>query len=325
MSTDFFDRTPSSSPARAGSARRRTCFSPRPSRSPSATASRRRVQAGVPVAWRNVVSQPQRTDFAGRQADERARRRVARRAGRLLLDRPRRSTCSRPRPDEVVLEVDRHQTRFGVTLDARTVRRRRYVFVDGADGLGRSCAPCPASSTRPRPWRSGSLLAPMPGTVVRVAVEVGRRGVGRAAGARPRGDEDAAHDQRARPMESVSDLVARRRPGGGRRRARRGCRPRSSTDDSDRQTRRTSHEQLHRVRGAADPAQGGDEARVVVRPGVLHPPAPAAARRPRTCGWRSARPATSASTSPRSTAAVAAASVTSLRCARSSPRRVVRC
>ena len=51
----------------------------------------------------------------------------------------------------------------------------------------------------------------------------------------------------------------------------------------------------------------------------------APARRPPSCGWRSASTATSASTSPRSTAAVAAASATSRRCARSSPRRAARC
>ena len=55
------------------------------------------------------------------------------------------------------------------------------------------------------------------------------------------------------------------------------------------------------------------------------PAARATARRPPTCGWRSARPATSASTSPRSTAAVAAGSATSRRSARSSPRRAARC
>ena len=47
------------------------------------------------------------------------------------------------------------------------------------------------------------------------------------------------------------------------------------------------------------------------------PSRPAAAARPPTCGWRWARTATSASTSPRSTAAGVAASATSPRSARS--------
>ena len=40
--------------------------SPRPWPWPSATRAARRVQRGVPVAWRNVVSQPQVTRFTGR-------------------------------------------------------------------------------------------------------------------------------------------------------------------------------------------------------------------------------------------------------------------
>ena len=144
-----------------------------------------------------------------------------------------------------------------------------------------------------------------------------RRGHRRPAGARARGDEDAAHDHRAHRRRR--HRPRRRGPaGGGGRRARRRVRQPTSP-------RRTSHEQLHRVRGAPDPAPGGGEAGRDVRPRVLHPPGAQPARRPPTCGWRSARPATSASTSPRSTAAGAAASATSRRSARSSPRRAARC
>ena len=84
------------------------------------------------------------------------------------------------------------ESRWATSRCARTPR-----FVDPADQVA-----------------TGSLLAPMPGTVVSVAVAVGDEVGRRPAGARARGDEDAAHRDRAvrrrghRAPVSVGDQVA---------------------------------------------------------------------------------------------------------------------
>ena len=207
---------PTSSTARGASSRARrrpgptsTCCSPRPSRWPSWTGCDGRVQAGVPVGWRNVVSQPQRT--CSRSAT-RSTRRVVRRPRRL------RSTDGDVRvlsasPTEVRLEVDgvtHARTTFAVAPKHPVPRE---IEVDGPTGL-RAPAGGPALRRPGRRRREGSLLAPMPGTVVAVAVEDGADVDGRRAGARARGDEDAAHDQRTdrrgrhRPRSPVGQQVA---------------------------------------------------------------------------------------------------------------------
>ena len=93
-------------------------------------------------------------------------------------------------PTEVVLDVDGVRRAFAV---------RRYgddVYVDSADG-GVRFAVAPRFVDPADQVAAGSLLAPMPGSVVRIAVAVGDR-VSRGR-TRPlaRGDEDAAPDQRA--------------------------------------------------------------------------------------------------------------------------------
>jgi propionyl-CoA carboxylase alpha chain len=121
----------------------------------------RRVQRGVPVGWRNVVSQPQRTVFADGDAD-------------------------------VVLEwwggrdgyvVDGFEvvtaSPTSVTLDARGVRSTYAVEVTGpvvdVDGPGGHVrlTRVPRFTDPADAVASGSLLAPMPGTVVSVAVDQG--------------------------------------------------------------------------------------------------------------------------------------------------------
>ena len=322
VSTDFFERTLGRSSRARRAAPTRTCCSPRPWRSPSTTGSAGGCSRGSRSAWRNVVSQPQRTDVRRRTGEEHVVEWYGGRDGYRSTDPDVRvlsrlaATRSCSRSDGVIDALRRHATRGhksgappGATamchVDGGLVSARlREVprFVDPADAVA-----------------SGSLLAPMPGTVVRR----GRRGraprsTAGQTGPRPRGDEDAAHDQRAGRRRGHRPRVAVGHPGGGRRRARR----RDSSTDADEEN---EHEQLHRVRGAPDPAQGGGQARRRRTAGSTSPARPAAARRPPTCGWRSARPATSASTSPRSTAAGAAASATSRRSARSSPPRAARC
>jgi propionyl-CoA carboxylase alpha chain len=125
------------------------------------TAARRTVQHGIPVAWRNVVSQPQVTGFtaAGDELE------VAWRGGRDGYAVDGLAVVS-VAPHAVTLEADGIRTTYDVTVTGDVVDvdspqghvalRRRPRFTDPADAVA-----------------SGSLLAPMPGTVVGVAVEVG--------------------------------------------------------------------------------------------------------------------------------------------------------
>ncbi len=136
---------------------------------------RRRVQAGVPVAWRNVVSQPQRTTLvpagaAGGLGSTGAARQEhvvewhGGRDGYAAADPDVRVVSAAP--DAVVLEVAGVTARF----DVRVAGDR--VAVDDPTGsvelrvLPRFLDPAEAVA-------SGSLLAPMPGSVVKVAVESG--------------------------------------------------------------------------------------------------------------------------------------------------------
>ena len=123
---------------------------------------------GYPAAWRNVVSQPQRTRFAGGASDETVVewygtrdgyrvdgwQVVSAAAGRVVLERDGlRSAYDiavRGREPEVRVDVD--------SPHGHTALRKVPRFTD------------PADQTRP-----GSLLAPMPGTVVSVAATPGAR------------------------------------------------------------------------------------------------------------------------------------------------------
>ncbi|HRD60346.1 MAG TPA: acetyl/propionyl-CoA carboxylase subunit alpha, partial [Nocardioides sp.] len=122
------------------------------------------VQQGIPVAWRNVVSQPQLTEFE----DGTSVRWWGGRDGYVLADAMVISTSSIDGGCAVVLERDGVRTTYVVSVvddrvdvdwpggHAAYVRKPR--FVDPADAVA-----------------TGSLLAPMPGTVVSVAVEPGQR------------------------------------------------------------------------------------------------------------------------------------------------------
>ncbi|WP_139980052.1 biotin carboxylase N-terminal domain-containing protein [Nocardioides litoris] len=123
----------------------------------------RTVQRGVPVAWRNVVSQPQRTAFESGEV-------VEWHAGRdgyaVVAEEP--VTVVVASPTRVTLEADGVRTSYDVVAGAtgssdvdwpggHVALRRVPRFVDPADAVA-----------------SGSLLAPMPGTVVRVDVAAGQ-------------------------------------------------------------------------------------------------------------------------------------------------------
>jgi propionyl-CoA carboxylase alpha chain len=123
-------------------------------------AAARRVQRGVPVAWRNVVSQPQRTTFA--RGDEET---VVEWYGGhgYAVDGV---TVVAAAPDRVVLERDGLRTAYEVTVTGGTVE------VDAVTGHLRLTV-VPRFTDPADAVASGSLLAPMPGTVVRVAVAEG--------------------------------------------------------------------------------------------------------------------------------------------------------
>ncbi len=122
----------------------------------------RTVQQRLPVAWRNVPSQPQVTAFQGFDDDVS----VAwwgTRSGYVVDGH----TVVAASPTAVTLETDGVRTTYDVAVSGASIdvdhpgghRRLTVVprFVDPADAVA-----------------SGSLLAPMPGTVVRVGVEAGQ-------------------------------------------------------------------------------------------------------------------------------------------------------
>jgi propionyl-CoA carboxylase alpha chain len=119
----------------------------------------RPVQHGVPVAWRNVVSQPQRTEFDGELVVEW----YGGRDGYVVED----VTVLAAGPEAVTLERDGVATTYTVAV------RGDGVDVDSPGGhvllrlVPRFTDPADAVAV-------GSLLAPMPGTVVAVVVEKGQ-------------------------------------------------------------------------------------------------------------------------------------------------------
>ena len=120
----------------------------------------RTVQRGIPVAFRNVVSQPQVTEFEdGTRVEWWGGRDGYSVAGATVV-----STS----PDHVVLESNGVRRSYDVTIAGSRVDvdwpgghvalRVMPRFVDPADAVA-----------------TGSLLAPMPGTVVSVSVEAGQQ------------------------------------------------------------------------------------------------------------------------------------------------------
>ena len=116
------------------------------------------VNGGLPSGWRNVPSQPQRKSFDGYD--------VAYRITRRGLEGYEGVELVRSSSTEVVLDLAGVRRTFAVaTYDGD-------VFVDSALGAVRLKAlprfTDPADEVVP-----GSLLAPMPGTVARIAIRVG--------------------------------------------------------------------------------------------------------------------------------------------------------
>jgi propionyl-CoA carboxylase alpha chain len=168
VSTDFFDRTAVVAASAPAAPSETTLFAAAVAVAEDARA-RRTVQRGVPVAWRNVVSQPQRTVFRAEDGDHTLEWYADRDGYRLARGDVRVLAAS---SSEVTLEVDRVSARYAVAIGEPDASGTRPVWVDG---------PTRAVSLREVPRfvdpaeqvAAGSLLAPMPGTVIGVPVESG--------------------------------------------------------------------------------------------------------------------------------------------------------
>nr|WP_300048038.1 biotin carboxylase N-terminal domain-containing protein [uncultured Nocardioides sp.] len=130
----------------------------------AADAERRTVQQGVPAAWRNVVSQPQRTTFEGHDPVEWWGSRDG-----FVVDRV---TVLEVSTTHARLEVDGVVTEARGHISSERPGSPREVWVDGPRVSAR-LREVPRFTDPADAVASGSLLAPMPGTVVAVKVEAG--------------------------------------------------------------------------------------------------------------------------------------------------------
>ena len=166
VSTDFFDRhglDELATPPAGEQAVTLSAFAATVAAAERAKAART-VQQRIPVGWRNVVSSPQLTSYVSGDRDVDVHW-YGGRDGYASTDVE--AHVVEAGPDRVVLEHDGMRRTFEVLVDAdgsvdvesslgHVALRRTPRFVDPADQVA-----------------TGSLLAPMPGTVVSVAVAVG--------------------------------------------------------------------------------------------------------------------------------------------------------
>jgi propionyl-CoA carboxylase alpha chain len=129
--------------------------------------ARSTVQPGVPVAWRNVVSEPQRSRFLAGD-DEVVVEWFGGRTG-YLVDGIEVLEVS---PSRVVLVVDGVRVSSDVQIITPDASRTREVYVDGPL-LHVRLLEVPRFLDPADVVVQGSLLAPMPGTVIGVPLEVG--------------------------------------------------------------------------------------------------------------------------------------------------------
>ncbi|MGC3863358.1 acetyl/propionyl/methylcrotonyl-CoA carboxylase subunit alpha [Micromonospora chersina] len=138
------------------------------------------VLAGLPSGWRNVPAFPQVTRFAGPDGEIEVRYRLDRTG--TLADwsvSPAAASTDQdgPAPDVVVVEAAPDRVVLDVDGTRRAFRVHRVgaeVFVDGPDGAA-SLTELPRFPLPTAELAAGSLLAPLPGAVTRVHVEVGQR------------------------------------------------------------------------------------------------------------------------------------------------------
>jgi propionyl-CoA carboxylase alpha chain len=147
-----------------------------------ADARRRTTQPGLPVGWRNVTSQPQRKVLAvagsgdgAVDEDEVTVEWWGARSGYVVDD----VTVVSVAPDSVRLEVDGVASTWQVTQtrghkSGEGVPGTREVWVDGPL-LSACLREVPRFTDPADAVAAGSLHAPMPGSVLSVAVEAGQR------------------------------------------------------------------------------------------------------------------------------------------------------
>ncbi|MEU5884043.1 biotin carboxylase N-terminal domain-containing protein [Spirillospora sp. NPDC047279] len=123
-----------------------------------------RVQGGLPSGWRNLPSQPERKSYEGPGGTVEVAYRLAR--GGLVAEGHEGVRLIGATPDEVTLDVDGVRHAFAV----RAVGG--HAHVDSALGAV-SLRALPRFADPSDLVAPGSLLAPMPGTVVRVETEAG--------------------------------------------------------------------------------------------------------------------------------------------------------
>ncbi|WP_460370424.1 acyl-CoA carboxylase biotin carboxyl carrier protein subunit, partial [Actinocorallia lasiicapitis] len=121
-----------------------------------------RVLGGLPSGWRNLPSQPQRRSYTGPEGEIEVSYRLTRDG---LRSEPGAELVE-ARPDGVVLGVAGIRRSFAVERDGDR------VFVDSDLGPV-TLAVVPRFADPSLRIAPGALLAPMPGTVVRVAAEAG--------------------------------------------------------------------------------------------------------------------------------------------------------
>jgi acetyl-CoA carboxylase biotin carboxylase subunit len=135
--------------------------------------ARARVVAGLPSGWRNVGSLPQRVDYRLGERSLAVAYRLRRSGVEIAVDgEPLGAavTVLAAAPDAVDLEVDGVRRTYAVHRVAGPDRVE--VFVDGPGGSA-ALVEVPRFADPNRIAHAGSLLAPMPGSVVRVLVEAG--------------------------------------------------------------------------------------------------------------------------------------------------------
>ena len=268
--------------------------------------------------WRNVPSQPQTKRY--RSEPDGAEHEVAlpphpRRlrptapGARLLHRRPPATSCSK-----------------STTASRRPFARRRprRPGLRGRRHAARTPSPpCPASPTPPpAPTRLAARAHARHRRPDRRRPRRRRPRRGRAAPAVAGGDEDGTPDHRPRRRHPHRAARRARPPGGGRRPARRRTRTRSRPRSTDPAPSSTASSKPKSSTPCAPPSPHSASGY-----GRDYITAPRPRRRPhrRTVGRRPPSSATSASTSPRSTAAEAAAWPNSPSCWRNWARRAARC
>lgn len=122
------------------------------------------VNTGLPSGWRNLPSQPQLTRFRGVHGDHEVRYRITRDGA--YIDGRDDLRVVEFAPDRVVLDVD------GVRRHVAVTRYGDAVHVDSSLGPVRLTA-VPRFVDPTARIAAGSLLAPMPGSVIRLGAAVG--------------------------------------------------------------------------------------------------------------------------------------------------------